>query len=244
MSMKKIISLKNISKRFGGVKAVEDISLDLFESEVCGIVGHNGAGKTVLMNILSGVYHPDTGEIYYYGNNVNFKSPADAKKKGIETIHQNLALAENLNASANLFLGREIYNKIYFRDEKKMFLESKKAINKINKYFKDFNTNVANLSGGQKQSIAIARAVYFNAKVIIMDEPTAALGPEETAIVREIIKKLKKNGISIFLISHDINDLFDLSDKIAVLKNGKLVDVKEKLNSNKDEILEMIIKGK
>ncbi len=244
MSMKKIISLKNISKRFGGVKAVEDISLDLFESEVCGIVGHNGAGKTVLMNILSGVYHPDTGEIYYYGNKVNFKSPADAKKKGIETIHQNLALAENLNASANLFLGREIYNKIYFRDEKKMFLESKKAINKINKYFKDFNTNVANLSGGQKQSIAIARAVYFNAKVIIMDEPTAALGPEETAIVREIIKKLKKNGISIFLISHDINDLFDLSDKIAVLKNGKLVDVKEKLNSNKDEILEMIIKGK
>ena len=244
MSMKKIISLKNISKRFGGVKAVEEISLDLFESEVCGIVGHNGAGKTVLMNILSGVYHPDTGEIYYYGNKVNFKSPADAKKKGIETIHQNLALAENLNASANLFLGREIYNKIYFRDEKKMFLESKKAINKINKYFKDFNTNVANLSGGQKQSIAIARAVYFNAKVIIMDEPTAALGPEETAIVREIIKKLKKNGISIFLISHDINDLFDLSDKIAVLKNGKLVDVKEKLNSNKDEILEMIIKGK
>ena len=244
MSMKKIISLKKISKRFGGVKAVEDISLDLFESEVCGIVGHNGAGKTVLMNILSGVYHPDTGEIYYYGNKVNFKSPADAKKKGIETIHQNLALAENLNASANLFLGREIYNKIYFRDEKKMFLESKKAINKINKYFKDFNTNVANLSGGQKQSIAIARAVYFNAKVIIMDEPTAALGPEETAIVREIIKKLKKNGISIFLISHDINDLFDLSDKIAVLKNGKLVDVKEKLNSNKDEILEMIIKGK
>ena len=244
MSMKKIISLKNISKRFGGVKAVEDISLDLFESEVCGIVGHNGAGKTVLMNILSGVYHPDTGEIYYYGNKVNFKSPADAKKKGIETIHQNLALAENLNASANLFLGREIYNKIYFRDEKKMFLESKKAINKINKYFKDFNTNVANLSGGQKQSIAIARAVYFNAKVIIMDEPTAALGPEETAIVREIIKKLKKNGISIFLISHDINDLFDLSDKIAVLKNGKLVDVKEKLNSNKDEILEMIIKVK
>ena len=244
MSMKKIISLKNISKRFGGVKAVEAISLDLFESEVCGIVGHNGAGKTVLMNILSGVYHPDTGEIYYYGNKVNFKSPADAKKKGIETIHQNLALAENLNASANLFLGREIYNKIYFRDEKKMFLESKKAINKINKYFKDFNTNVANLSGGQKQSIAIARAVYFNAKVIIMDEPTAALGPEETAIVREIIKKLKKNGISIFLISHDINDLFDLSDKIAVLKNGKLVDVKEKLNSNKDEILEMIIKGK
>ena len=125
-----------------------------------------------------------------------------------------------------------------------MFLESKKAINKINKYFKDFNTNVANLSGGQKQSIAIARAVYFNAKVIIMDEPTAALGPEETAIVRDIIKKLKENGISIFLISHDINDLFDLSDKIAVLKNGKLIDVKEKLNSNKDEILKMIITGK
>ena len=125
-----------------------------------------------------------------------------------------------------------------------MFLESKKAINKINKYFKDFNTNVANLSGGQKQSIAIARAVYFNAKVIIMDEPTAALGPEETAVVRDIIKKLKENGISIFLISHDINDLFDLSDKIAVLKNGKLIGVKEKLNSNKDEILEMIITGK
>jgi D-xylose transport system ATP-binding protein len=125
-----------------------------------------------------------------------------------------------------------------------MFLESKKAINKINKYFKDFNTNVANLSGGQKQSIAIARAVYFNAKVIIMDEPTAALGPAETSVVRDIIKKLKENGISIFLISHDINDLFDLSDKIAVLKNGKLIGVKEKLNSNKDEILEMIITGK
>ena len=113
MFMKKIISLKNISKRFGGVKAVEDISLDLFESEVCGIVGHNGAGKTVLMNILSGVYNSDTGQIYYYGDKVNFKSPADAKKIGIETIHQNLALAENLNASANLFLGREIFNKIY-----------------------------------------------------------------------------------------------------------------------------------
>ena len=125
-----------------------------------------------------------------------------------------------------------------------MFLESKKAINKINKNFKDFNTNVANLSGGQKQSIAIARAVYFNAKVLIMDEPTAALGPEETSVVRGVIQNLKDNGISIFLISHDINDIFDLSDKIAVLKNGKLIGVKEKLNSNKDEILEMIITGK
>ena len=125
-----------------------------------------------------------------------------------------------------------------------MFLESKKAINKINKYFKDFNTNVANLSGGLKQSIAIARAVYFNAKVLIMDEPTAALGPEETSVVRGVIQNLKDNGISIFLISHDINDVFDLSDKIAVLKNGKLIGVKENLNSNKDEILEMIITGK
>ena len=242
MFMKKIISLKNISKRFGGVKAVEDISLDLFESEVCGIVGHNGAGKTVLMNILSGVYNSDTGEIYYYGNKVNFKSPADAKKLGIETIHQNLALAENLNASANLFLGREIYNKIYFRDEKKMFLESKKAINKINKYFKDFNTNVANLSGGQKQSIAIARAVYFKRRILLLDEPTSALSVRETERVLKYIVELKEEDVSSIFVTHNLYQAFQVCDRFVVMSHGRKVFEKNKGDTSLEEVTEHVIK--
>lgn len=238
-----LIDMKGISKRFGGVRALEDVSIDLYPGEVMGIVGHNGAGKSTLIKILSGALPADSGEIFVDGQRVEIHNPRDAKALGIETIYQTLALAENLPAPANLFLGRELVTRSGALDDDAMERETRQVLNQLELNIKSLKEPVRSLSGGQRQAIAISRAIYFNAKVLVMDEPTAALGPQETQKVGELVKQLKKQGIGIFMISHDIHDVFDLSDRISVLNNGHLVDTRRTREISKDEVLSMIILG-
>lgn len=239
-----LVELKNISIAFGGIKAVDRASVDLHAGEVVGLLGHNGAGKSTLIKILSGAYKRDAGQIFVRGEEVSISNPRDAKAYGIETIYQTLALADNVDAAANLFLGREMRTRWGTLDDAAMEAEARKVMGRLNPNFRRFKDPVKSLSGGQRQSVAIARAILFNARILIMDEPTAALGPQETAQVGELVKQLKADGIGIFLISHDIHDVFDLADRVCVMKNGQVVGTAKTSDVTKDEVLGMIILGK
>lgn len=239
-----LVELRDISISFGGVKAVDHVSVDLYPGEVVGLLGHNGAGKSTLIKILSGAYPKDSGEILISGKQVEINNPRDARALNVETIYQTLALADNLDAASNLFLGRELTTALGFVDDDAMEAETRKIMGRLNPNFQKFKDPVKALSGGQRQSVAIARAVYFNAKILIMDEPTAALGPQETKMVAELIGELKKQGLGIFLISHDIHDVMDLCDRVSVMKNGQLVGTERVEDVTDDDILSMIILGK
>ncbi len=243
MSVEPLVQFKAITKTFGGVHAVENVSLDLQPGEVLGLLGHNGAGKSTLIKILSGVYPADAGEIRVAGAPVAIRSTRDAKALGIETIYQSLALSENLDSVANLFLGRELTDRFGFMNEEAMEEAARASLNRMKLRLPSLTNLVASLSGGQRQAVAIARAVHFNARVLIMDEPTAALGPEETAKVGALIRELASQGIGIILISHDIHDVFDLADRLAVMRHGKMVGVARTRDVTKDEVLAMIIAG-
>lgn len=239
-----LIEMKDISIAFGGIKAVDHASINLFPGEVVGLLGHNGAGKSTLIKVLSGAYKRDAGSIHIEGKEVAINNPRDAKAQGIETIYQTLALADNVDAAANLYLGRELKTKLGTLDDVAMEAECRKVMFRLNPNFRRFKEPVMKLSGGQRQSVAIARAIHFNARILIMDEPTAALGPQETAQVGELIKQLKAEGIGIFLISHDLHDVFDLADRLVVMKNGKVVGTASTKDVDHDEVLGMIIAGK
>lgn len=244
MSDKPLVEMRDISIAFGGNQAVDYVSVDLYPGEVVGLLGHNGAGKSTLIKILSGAYKRDSGEIYVDGELTHIENPRDAKRYGIETIYQTLALADNVDAAANLFLGRELRTKWGTLDDAAMEAACRGVMGRLNPNFQRFKDPVAALSGGQRQSVAIARAIHFNARILIMDEPTAALGPQETEQVAELIKQLKAGGIGIFLISHDIHDVFDLADRMSVMKNGRLVGTARTEDVTEDEVLGMIILGK
>ena len=239
-----LVELKDISIAFGGIKAVDRVSVDLYPGEVVGLLGHNGAGKSTLIKCLSGAYKADSGDVYINGNKVVINNPRDARRHNIETIYQTLALADNLDAASNLFLGREIVGPGGFLDDSKMEAETRKIMGRLNPNFTKFSEPVSALSGGQRQSVAIARAVYFDAKILIMDEPTAALGPQESEMVAELIQELKKQGLGIFLIEHDIHNVMKLCDRASVMKNGQLVDTERVADVTEDDILSMIILGK
>jgi D-xylose transport system ATP-binding protein len=239
-----LVEMRDINVAFGGVHAVRDVTIDLRPGEVIGLVGGNGAGKSTLMRVLSGAHQADSGEIRIDGELVNITNPRDAKAYNIETIYQTLALADNIDAPANLFLGRELTTRFGSLDDSSMESETRKVMGRLNPNFTRFAMPVKSLSGGQRQAVAIARAVYFNARIMIMDEPTAALGPAETAQVRNLVRQLKDEGIGIFLISHDIHDVFDLSDRISVMYHGRIVDTVDKGHVTPDDVLGMIILGK
>lgn len=239
-----LIEMKDISIAFGGIKAVDHADADLYPGEVVGLLGHNGAGKSTLIKILSGAYTRDTGKIFVDGEEAIITNPRHAKDYGIETIYQTLALADNVDAAANLYLGRELLTRWGTLDDAAMEAETRKVMGRLNPNFKRFKDPVKQLSGGQRQSVAIARAIHFNARILIMDEPTAALGPAETEQVGVLVKQLKKDGIGIFLISHDIHDVFDLADRVIVMKNGAVVGSALTQDVTEDEVLGMIILGK
>ncbi|CAN5729803.1 ATP-binding cassette domain-containing protein [soil metagenome] len=239
-----LVEMHNIKVSFGGVRAVDDVSIDLYPGEVMGLVGGNGAGKSTLMRSLSGAHPPDSGEIFVDGKKAVIHNPRDAKKYNIETIYQTLALADNQDAPSNVFLGRELKTRAGNLDDGAMESATREVIARLNPNFTNFKSPVKSLSGGQRQAVAIARAVHFNARVLIMDEPTAAMGPAETEQVRDLIRQLEKVGIGIFLISHDIHDVFNLSDRIAVMYHGKIVGIVNKSDITPDDVLGMIILGK
>ena len=212
--------------------------------QLAGLLGHNGAGKSTLIKILSGAYQKDSGDITINGKKVEINNPRDARDLNIETIYQTLALSDNLDAASNLFLGREITTAFGLVDDTKMEAESRKIMARLNPNFQRFSEPVRSLSGGQRQSVAIARAVYFNARILIMDEPTAALGVHETAMVADLIKELKAQGLGIFLISHDTREMMELCDRVSVMKNGQLIGTERVEDVTEDDVLSMIIMGK
>ena len=239
-----LVEMRDMVKSFGGIKAVDHVSIDLYPGEVVGVLGHNGAGKSVLMKMLSGALPRDSGEIWINGEKAVINNPRDARNYQIETIYQYLALADNLDASSNLFLGRELVTSVGLVDDAAMEAETRKIMGRLNPNFRRFHTPVLGLSGGQRQSVAIARAVYFNAKILIMDEPTAALGVQETRMVAELIDQLKSEGIGILLIDHDIHQVKLLCDRANVMKNGQIVGTVKVDEVSEDDMLGMIIAGK
>ena len=239
-----LVEMRNISISFGGIHAVDDVTVELYPGEVVGLLGHNGAGKSTLIKCLSGAYQADSGEIYVNGEKATINNPRDARSYNIETIYQTLALADNLDAASNLFLGRELLTAAGFVDQARMEAETRKIMARLNPNFRKFQAPVSALSGGQRQSVAIARAVYFNARILIMDEPTAALGPQETQMVAELIQELKRQGLGIFLIDHDVHQVKRLCDRASVMKNGELVGTVKVADASEDDLLAMIILGK
>ena len=241
-----LLRAEEISLRFGGLQALDRVSFDLYEGEVHSLVGHNGAGKTTFIRVLSGVYTPQEGRILIRVGQelreVRFGSPRDAQRHGIETIHQNLALADNLDAVANVFLGRERVHR-FSLDEEAMEAEARRVLERVGARLSSFRVPVHRLSGGQRQAVAIARALLFRARILIMDEPTAALGPGETARVKALIRSLREEGLGVILISHDLHDVFDLSDRITVMKGGRVVGTVRAQESNQEEVLGMILAG-
>jgi len=239
-----LVEMKDISLAFGAVRAVDHASLDLYPGEVVGLLGHNGAGKSCLIKVLSGACRRDSGQIFIDGHEARIANPRDAKAYGIETIYQTPTLADNVDTASNLYLGRELTTPWGALDDVAMESEARKAMGRLNPNFRRFNEPVAALSGGQRQSVAIARATQFNARILIMDEPTAALGPAETEQVGQMIVRLKAEGLGILLVSHDVHDVFDLADRIVVMKNGRVVGVASVRSVTKDEVREMVILGK
>jgi simple sugar transport system ATP-binding protein len=244
-----ILDVNTISKRFGGVKALDRVSIKLNEGEVLALAGDNGAGKSTLIKIISGVYTSDEGEISFNGRKILNNNPNYSRNLGIETIYQDLALADNLDVPSNIFLGREPIKKslkfLHRLDRNFMYKQSVDVLEslKIEIPVSSLNQPVASLSGGQRQAIAISRAIYWNARILIMDEPTAALGVPEQRKVLELIDTLKKNSIGIIFISHNLNDIFSASDSICVLRQGKKVCEKMISQTNKDEIVSYMVRG-
>jgi ABC-type sugar transport system ATPase subunit len=244
--MENLLRIQNLTKRFGGLTAVNSISLDVNVGEVIGLLGDNGAGKSTLIKMVSGVYQPDEGEIFFNGQKVEFNSPRDARDMGIETIYQDLALAENLDVGSNIFLGREILRSylggfIKTVDRAKMREEAVKALDRLNIRLPSLTQQVLNLSGGQRQAVAIARSIYWNAKMMIMDEPTAALGVSEQRKVLRLVKTLCDKGVPVIIISHNMQDVFAVATRIIVLRRGKKVGERMTNQTSPDEIVSLMV---
>lgn len=242
MGNNNILEMKNIYKAFGGLKALIDVNFDLRRGEVLGLVGDNAAGKSTLMKILSGAYHADEGRIFFDGREVLITSPRVSKQLGIEMVYQNFALCPNLDVPSNLFLGREITTRSFFSflRKRKMEKEAVEVLHRLKIDIKNPRTYIDRLSGGQQQAVAIGKAVSFYPKLVIMDEPTANLALVEIDKVLELTLRLKQHDISIIFISHRLDDVFTVSDRIFVLKHGRKVDVKEKAKTNKDEVIRLM----
>ena len=244
--MEPLLRAVELTKRFGGLVAVDHVSMEVNAGEVIGLVGDNGAGKSTLIKMISGVYQPDGGEIHFGGQAVTFPGPREARDLGIETIYQDLALAENLDVGANIFLGRELKNKylggiIRTVDRRTMTEESAKILKRLDIYMPNLNQKIRNLSGGQRQSVAISRSIYWNAKVMIMDEPTAALGVTEQRKVLTLVRTLSSQGVPVIIISHNMQDVFAVADRIVILRRGKKVGERVAAQTTPDEIVSLMV---
>jgi simple sugar transport system ATP-binding protein len=239
-----LVKMVNIHKWFGRVYALRGVDFYVNHGEVVGLVGDNGAGKSTLIKILSGVYPPDMGEIFFEGRRISFKSPKDAIRLGIETLYQDIALVPQMNIPRNFFLGREIEKQlgpIKLLDLKKMECESLKCLEAIGLKIANPKVSVENLSGGQRQGIALARAMYFKRKLLILDEPTNNLSVKETMKVLEYVRRLKEEGIASIFVTHNIHHVYAIADRIVILSHGKKVGDYLKDEISVDEIIQMIV---
>jgi ABC-type sugar transport system ATPase subunit len=244
--MAPLLQCVNLTKKFGGLTAVDSVSLDINIGEAVGLVGDNGAGKSTLIKMISGVYHADGGDIIYENRKVVFTGPREARDMGIETIYQDLALAENLDVGSNIFLGREIKRRylgglVQTLDRSKMRVESDKVLSRLDIHIPSLSQQIRNLSGGQRQAVAIARTIYWNAKMVIMDEPTAALGVAEQRKVLRTVRTLVDQGVPVIIISHNMQDVFAVADRIVVMRRGKKVGERVAAKTNPDEIVSLMV---
>lgn len=240
-----ILSVKNVSKHFGGVQALNQVSLDINPGEVVALAGDNGAGKSTLIKAISGVFSYEVGDIYLDGERIAFSTPQQARDRGIETIYQDLALADNLSIGANIFLGREPMKKQFgflpVIDRKKMADAARETMHKLDFHVERLEAPVAAFSGGQRQAVAIGRAMYWNARLVIMDEPTAALGVPEQRKVISLIQSLKAQGKGIIFISHNLSDIFEVADRIVVFRRGENAGERLPKDTSGDEIVRMMV---
>lgn len=240
---KELLRMTGINKYFGKVHALEDIDFKINETENVGLVGDNGAGKSTLIKIISGYHRAEKGQIYFEGKEVRISSPKDSRALGIETVYQEQALAPDLSISRNIFMGREPVTALGFLRKKVMDEESMDALKSMGLHLRSPNINISTLSGGERQGVAIARAFYFEAKLVILDEPTMALSVKEVREVFNFVNQLKRKGISVIFITHNLHHVFTISDRIVVLSHGKkLVDIKKE-DTNVDELSEIIVRG-
>lgn len=238
-----VLAARSVSKAYGGVAAVQDVTLEFPAGSVTAIVGDNGAGKSTLIKILSGVLQPDSGHIEIDGHQVKFASPHTARQLGVETVHQDLALADHRDVAENLFMGRELEHGIGplgILAKRRMRSEASRAIAELQVRIPSVRQEVRKLSGGQRQAIAIGRAVYWGSRVLIMDEPMAALGLVEAGRVQELIGRLRERSITQIIVSHNLDHVFSLSTRIAVMRLGRLVKVKETASTDHEEIVRTV----
>ncbi|WP_112320939.1 ATP-binding cassette domain-containing protein [Oceanibium sediminis] len=236
-----ILALKDIHKAFGGVVAIENFSLDLYPGEIVALVGDNGAGKSTLIKIVSGVYKPTSGSIRLDGEDTSFSDASGAREAGIEVVYQDLALADQQPVYMNMFLGRELTKGPFgLLDKRKMMDDTQSLVDELDVRIPSSRATIRDLSGGQRQGIAIARATHWASKLILLDEPTAALGVAETARVEELVLSLRERNIAILIVSHSLDQVFRLSNRICVLRRGKQIGVRETEKTDKNEIIAMI----
>jgi simple sugar transport system ATP-binding protein len=240
-----ILAVRAVSKHFGGVQALNRVSLDVFPGEVVALAGDNGAGKSTLIKAISGVFQVDEGDIELDGAKVSFVSPQAARDSGIETIYQDLALADNLSIGANIFLGREPIKKLFgflpVLDRAKMAEAAKATMETLDFHVTRLDAPVAAFSGGQRQAVAIGRAIFWNARLVIMDEPTAALGVPEQRKVISLIQSLKAAGKGIIFISHNLRDIFEVADRVVVFRRGENAGERKPGETTGDEIVRMMV---
>ncbi|MFM2215015.1 MAG: hypothetical protein RJA88_384 [Actinomycetota bacterium] len=239
-----LLSLKGINKSFGPVHVLKDVHLDIYPGQVTALVGDNGAGKSTLIKCIAGIYTPESGEIIFEGNKVDIDGPRAATALGIEIVYQDLALCDNLDIVHNMFLGREEKKGITL-NETSMESLARKTLDGLNvRTVKSIRQTVSSLSGGQRQTVAIARAVLWNSKVVVLDEPTAALGVAQTEQVLNLVRRLADKGLAVVLISHNLNDIFQVADNIAALYLGNMAAQVKKTDVTTNQVIELITTGK
>jgi simple sugar transport system ATP-binding protein len=242
-----LLSVKDVSKHFGGVEALRGVSMELHRGEVVALAGDNGAGKSTLIKAISGVHRIDGGEMRLAGTPIDFASPQEARERGIETIYQDLALADNLTIGANIFLGREPKRRLFgilpIIDRRHMAEAARETMKRVDFHVERFNAPVSTFSGGQRQAVAIGRAIYWNAQILIMDEPTAALGVPEQRKVMQLIHNLKDQGKGVIFISHNLGDIFAVADRIVVLRRGVKAGERRPAETTGDEIVRLMVGG-
>jgi len=244
--MEPLLRTMNLTKRFGGLTAVNQASLDVYPREVVGLIGDNGAGKSTLIKMISGVYQPNEGEIEFDAQRMTLNNPREARTIGIETIYQDLALAENLDVSSNIFLGREVKkpfvgNLIQTLDRRYMRRESAGVLERLGIHIPSLIQQTRTLSGGQRQAVAIARAIYWNARLMIMDEPTAALGVAEQRKVLMLVRTLRDQGVPVIIISHNMQDIFAVADRIVIMRRGNIVGERKAAEATVDEVVSLMV---
>lgn len=237
--------VENLVKRFGNILALNRVSMEVYPGEVVGLVGDNGAGKSTLVKMVAGVYKPNEGRIFFEGKECNFNSPLEARNMGIETVYQDLALAENLDVSSNIFMGREpvrpfLGGLVHMLDRKHMLAESKKVLDQLDIKIPNLESEIRKLSSGQRQAVAIARAIYWNVRLMLMDEPTASLGAPARRKVLSLVRALRDHGVPVIFVSQNLGDVFTVADRILILRRGVKVGERIASETTPDEIAGLI----